>query len=233
MIDRLVVNGCSYVNCYDIGNGHVDLAERLNMPSAYSLALPGSCNNRIIRTTLKDSYITDRPTLYIVGLSFLNRSELPVGRENGIEGKWISFQNQINSNSIANFWSDQDSQQAVEQNLKIESHAVKDKFEDLMFKLLAIISDLTSRNHQIVIFRQPPDYYTNYLGENRFRFLKNCANIVDGLAWGGLEFQAKQNIKYGTADKHLPKLIRHPLPGEHEPLNKFLVEYIHLHNLLE
>ena len=233
MIGRLVVNGCSYVKCYDMGNGHISLAEQLNMPLAYSLALPGSCNNRIIRTTLKDSYITNQPTLYIIGLSFLNRSELPVGREKGIEGKWISFQNQINPNLIADFWSDQDSRQAVEHNLKIESHAIKDKLEDLMFKLLAMISCLTSRNHQIIIFRQTPDYYTNYLSENRFRFLKNYANIVDGLAWGGLKFQAKQNIKYGTADKLLPKLIRHPLPGEHEPLNKFLVEYIHLHNLLE
>ena len=232
MIGRLVVNGCSYVKCYDMGNGHIDLAEQLNMPLAYSLALPGSCNNRIIRTTLKDSYITNQPTLYIIGLSFLNRSELPVGQEKGIEGKWISFQNQIDPNSIADFWSDQDSQQAVEHNLKIESHAIKDKLEDLMFKLLAMISCLTSRNHQIIIFRQTPDYYTNYLSENRFRFLKNYVNIVDGLAWGGLEFQAKQNIKYAADDKHLSKLIRHPLPGEHEPLNTFLVEYIHLHNLL-
>jgi hypothetical protein len=232
MINRLVVNGCSYIKCYDTGKGHIDLAEQLNIPSAYSLALPGSCNNRIIRTTLKDSYITNQSTLYIVGLSFLNRSELPVGHEKGIEGKWISFQNQINPDFIADFWTDQDSRQAVEHNLKIESHVIKDKLEDLMFKLLAMISDLNNRNHQIVIFRQPPDYYTNYLNENKFRFLKKCVNIVDGLSWGGLEFQAKQNIKYAADDKHLSKLIRHPLPGEHGPLNKFLVEYTHLHSLL-
>ena len=91
MISRLVVNGCSYVKCYDRGNGHIDLAERLNIPSAYSLALPGSCNNRIIRTTLKDSYITDHPTLYIVGLSFLNRSELPVGQKKELKENGLAF----------------------------------------------------------------------------------------------------------------------------------------------
>ena len=232
MISRLVVNGCSYINYYVQGNGHTDLAKQLNIPLAYSLSLPGSCNNRIIRTTLKDSYITDQSTLYIIGLSFLNRTELPISQDTGFEGRWFSFQNQIPSNKIADFWSELDSQQAVDHNLKIESRVIKDKLEDLMFRLIPMISDLIKRQHQVIIFRQPDDYYTNYLDEKRFRFLKKYVNIVDGLKWGGLEFQAKQRIKFVEADKHLPKSLRHPLSGEHGPLNKFLVEYVTLHNLL-
>jgi len=232
MINRLVVNGCSYLNHYSQGKGHVDLAQQLNLAFSHSLAYPGSSNNRIIRTTLKDSYTTDQPTLYIIGLSFLNRSELTIGQDTDFEGKWISFQNYINPDKIADFWTDTDSQQVIAHNLKMESYVIKDKLEDLMFKLLAMISNLRQRNHQVVIFRQPDDYYINHLGEERFKFLKNCVNIVDGLSWSSLEFQADKGVKYVPEDHHHPKLIRHPAPGEHQHLNKFLVEYIATHKLL-
>ena len=232
MINRLVVNGCSYLNHYSQGKGHVDLAQQLNIPFSHSLSQPGSSNNRIIRTTLKDSYTTDQPTLYIIGLSFLNRTELPIGKDTEFEGKWISFQNYINPEKISEYWTDLDSQQAIAQNLKIESYVIKDKFEDLMFKLLAMVADLTNRKHQVVIFRQPDDYYINYLDEERFKFLKNCVNIVHGLLWSGLDFQASNGVKYVPQDYHHPKNLRHPAPGEHYHLNKFLVEYVATHNLL-
>jgi hypothetical protein len=217
---------------YAQGHGHTDLATQLNISTAYSLALPGSCNNRIVRTTLKDSYTTDQPTLYVIGLSFLSRSELTVGQDIEVEGRWVSFQNQINSNRIADFWSDEYSQQAINHHLTIENYSVKDRLEDLMFKILAMTSDLISRNHQIIIFRQPGEPYVYYLNEKRFEFLKKCVNIIDGLEWGSLEFQAKKNIKYKSEDQHLPKFVRHPAPGEHNHLNKFLIEYIATHKLL-
>jgi len=61
---QLVVNGCSYMESYASGFGHQELAERLSIPQAISLAIGGSANSRIIRTTLKHSYITLQPTLF-------------------------------------------------------------------------------------------------------------------------------------------------------------------------
>ena len=59
MIQRLVVNGCSYMKMYGIGGGHTDLAARLQIPNNSCIAIPGSANSKIIRTTLRDMYSTD------------------------------------------------------------------------------------------------------------------------------------------------------------------------------
>ena len=75
-------------------------------------------------------------------------------------------------------------------------------------------------------------FIKNLLNLLPFPFLKNCVNIVDGLSWSSLEFQADKGVKYVPEDHHHPKLIRHPAPGEHQHLNKFLVEYIATHKLL-
>lgn len=235
MFNRLVVNGDSYTNSYTVGGGHQDLSTQLGIAESVSLTLPGSCNSRIIRTTLKDSYITEEPTLYVVGLSFLHRNELPVSRDDDFEGRWLSFQVELNPEKIDNyFWSGSDSKRAVECFSKLAPYALKDQLEQLMFSIRAMVSDLHQRNHQVVIFRQPPETYAdlNILGEERFKFLKNCVNIVDGLKWSSLEFLADYDITYKPEDSHLPKTIRHPSPGEHQHLNKFLVEYIRKHNLL-
>ncbi len=220
---------------YSNGNGHVDLARELDISTAQSLAIPGSCNSRIIRTTLKDSYITDQPTLYVVGLSFLHRNEMPVGLEQEFEGRWLSFQNAINPEKIDQyFWTDKDSCRLVDCFSRISPHVIKDRLEQLMFNLLTMISDLEKRNHRVIVFRQPPEAYADVsmLDDERFTFLKNCVSIIDGLNWSSLEFLATKSIQYTPSDSHLPTNIRHPLPGEHTYLNTFLVEYIKKHNLL-
>jgi hypothetical protein len=68
MTTRLVTNGCSYMRGIVRGNGHIELANSLGINHTQDLSLAGSCNSRIIRTTLKDSFGTDQSTLYIIGL---------------------------------------------------------------------------------------------------------------------------------------------------------------------
>ena len=88
MIQQLVVNGCSYTHTYASGNGHEDLAQRLGMANAHSIAVSGSANSRILRTTLKHSY-TAPPTLYVLGMTFLSRLEIPICEpENEFEGRF-------------------------------------------------------------------------------------------------------------------------------------------------
>ena len=82
MIDRLVVNGCSYMHYYATGSGHIDLAQQLEIPVAESLAMNGSCNSRIIRSTLRDCYTTQQSTVYVIGLTFFHRYELTVRQDN-------------------------------------------------------------------------------------------------------------------------------------------------------
>lgn len=225
---RLVVNGCSYMKAYEIGNGHVDLANKLNITKSVSLAKPGSCNSRIIRTTLKDSYLTVENTLYIVGLTFLSRTELPIADTADVfEGKWVSIQNKFNpAHRYNNRWTQDDAEKFIEIKLKAELYSIDDYLEQLMYQVLSMVNDLISRGHQIIVFCNPADSYDDRLDDPRFTKLHECVNIVDGLKWKAIPWQATQGVNFDPNDSGLPFDIRHPVPGEHDPLNKFLIEYM-------
>ena len=221
------------MDSYARGNGHADLAKQLNIDSAISLALSGSCNSRIVRTTLKDSYQTLEKTLYIIGLTFLGRTELPIADTGDeFEGKWISIQNEFNPTYHYNDqWTKTDFEQFLKIRLKAELYAIDDYLEQLMYQLLSMIGDLTNRGHRVVIFRNPADIYNDRLLNTKFAKLTECVNIVNGLTWAAIPWQAAQHIKFDPTDGHLNDGIRHPAPGEHKPLNNFLIEYINKHAL--
>jgi len=228
MIKRLVVNGCSYMQGYTRGNGHTDLAQKLNIPTAVSLAKAGSCNSRIIRTCLKDSYITQEPTLYIVGLSFLSRSEIPVHLDNdSFEGKWISLQNQVNSaHQYEEQWTHRDTQTLLDLTLKLELSSTKDRFENLIYNLLSFVDSICKRGHNIVVYRQVDDVDQDSI--NQISAMQYCSNnnFVQGLLWCAVPWQFKNNVKWKKADETLPLDIRHPASGDHAVLNNFLFDYI-------
>ena len=234
MTTRLVVNGCSYMNAYSRGNGHTDLANNLGIPNAVSLAIPGSCNSRIIRTTLKDSYQTTENTLYIIGLTFLARGELPINTTQDLfEGRWLSTQHfhLLDKNKSDLHWTDSDSKKYIELKNKTEIFTQEDRLENLMYLLVSMIGNLLHRGHQIIVFRQPDDLHECELDNIKFTPLKKCVNIVDGLKWSAIPWQVSKNIQFSPKDYELPSGIRHPLSGEHGPLNEFLIEYIHQHTL--
>ena len=97
---RLVVNGCSYMNAYTCGGGHKDLGARLNIPNQVDLSQSGCSNGRIIRTTLKDSFLTQEKTFYLLGITFIVRNEITIlqlprheKELDSFEGKWTNPQN--------------------------------------------------------------------------------------------------------------------------------------------
>jgi hypothetical protein len=227
-MERLAVNGCSYMASYATGGGHVRLANKLGIEYHCSLALPGSCNNRIIRTTLKDSYQTDKKTLYIVGLSFMGRSEIPINKiRDEIEGRWLSIQNLSNSDfQYVPQWNESDTKLFIDLKLKYELTSFEDHLEDLQYRLLSMVNDLKSRGHKILIFKQPQDEYYEHVEPKKFEKLQNCVNIVDGLRWEAIPWQFNNGVKFNPDDINLPLGIRHPLPGEHGPLNNFITDYI-------
>jgi hypothetical protein len=211
------------------GLGHIDLARRLNITISESLAVAGSCNSRIIRTVLKDSYQTTEKTFYIVGLTFLARGELPINAQRDpFEGRWLSTQHfQFPGNDRCQlYWTESDSKKYIELKNKTEADSVEDRLEHLMYQLLSMVNDLLSRGHQILIFRQPDDSYDHCLDQKEFTQLKNCVNIVDGLKWAAIPWQAQNGVNFEPADAIHPIGIRHAMLGEFGPLNNFLVEYI-------
>jgi hypothetical protein len=244
MIKKLVVNGCSYMETYAGGGGHHDLAKRLGIPVAESLAIGGSANSRILRTTLKHSYITAEPTLYVMGLTFVSRSEIPIctvdDENNSFEGRWINPQNQEFNHRWEHFWSRKLSEEFVQLKLKTEAYSLLDRTEDLMFQTMAAVADLKSRGHSVLVYQQADDSYGMHLSSARLKWFNTCPNIVQGFGWRAIMYQHEHGVPYsepgGVANyigpQSVPENIRHRAQGEHHVLNGFLVDYINDNSIL-
>ena len=233
MIEQLVVNGCSYMESYTAGRGHKDLAEQLGLAHLHSLALGGSANSRIIRTTLKHSYQTSHATLYILGLTFLSRWELPVSNSsNEFEGKWINPQAQHNYQTQ---WNIKDTEIFKDLNFKAATFGISDMLEDLMFRLMCMVADLRSRGHQVLIYNQIDSLIFEFLDQDRFKPLGQDPAFVQGLKWCAIAWQREQGAPPSTT-YHVtppPDHCRHIAPGHHHPLNTFLIDYIEQHNIIK
>lgn len=245
MIDRLVVNGCSYMNNYANGNGHQDLADKLNITNVVDLSQSGCANARMIRTSLKDSYLTLMPTFYVIGLTFISRSESPILRiPNGddeltsFEGRWTNPQNQLYKHQWEYHWSDKETDLFVELKQKEEVFSLIDRTENLMYALVSMIESVTSRGHKILIFQQADSDYFPYLDSDRLVLFKKYSNFLYGLKWCAVQWQHEQGVpinkadysnKYGVA----PIEIRHRERGKHQKFNEFLTQYIKDNKILE
>ena len=164
---NLVVNGCSYMQSYADGNGQVELADQLGLTNPVSLAIGGSANSRILRTTLKHSY-TAPPTLYVLGMTFLSRLEIPICEpENEFEGRWVNPQNQEFAYRWQTGWNQKESEQFVITKLKTEVYSILDRTEDLMYRMLSTVDSLKSRGHRVLMFQQADDLYHEYLVDPR------------------------------------------------------------------
>jgi len=229
---NLVVNGCSYMEAYVQGNGHIDLATQLGIPHAHSLAIGGSANSRILRTTLKHSYQSDCPTVYVLGMTFLSRLEIPIlENQSEFEGRWTNPQNQQFKQHWQYGWTEQSTQQFVDIKLKSEIYSILDRVEDLMYRMLSAVLDLRSRGHQVLMYQQADDLYQDLLDHPRLTLLKTVPNIVDGYAWRAVPWQLTHGVPPDPSNQ-TPIEIRHPAAGYHQKLNEFLVDYITSRNML-
>jgi hypothetical protein len=238
MIQQLVVNGCSYMETYAIGNGHLDLARQLNIPVASSLAIGGSANSRIIRSTLKHSYQTQVPTFYLLGMTFLSRLEMPILKKSPaleFEGVWTNPQNQQFVSQWEPHWTEKDTQQWVDLKLKSEVFSILDRTEDLMYRMLSLQASLESRGHKVLMFQQADNIYQEYLKNPRLALFKNNNSIKDGYAWRSISWQHQHHVEktiYPEGNQHVPPDMVHPLPGQHSIINAHLTQYINDSKLL-
>ena len=243
MFGQLVVNGDSYMDAYARGNGHIDLGQRLGINQCHNLAIGGSPNSRLIRTTLKHSYSAVEPTFYIIGLGFLSRWEVPILDidDNSFEGRWTNPQNQEFSHHWQIEWGRKDTEQLIKLKLNADIHSILDRLEDLMYNLLSLAQNLYSRGHGILIYQQADNIYQQLLNHPRVSLLKNNPVFVDGLAWRAVSWQLSHGVppmKYTNESStitqvyHVPDDMHHPESGCHDLLNTFLVDYIKNNQLI-
>lgn len=219
------------MEAYARGNGHLDLANRLGIPKAQSLAIGGSANTRIMRTVLKHSYCTDEPTFYVLGMTFLSRLEVPILKElSAFEGRWCNPQNQEFKNQWEHNWSDRDSELFVEIKLKTEVYSILDRIEDLQYRMLSLVHDLRSRGHGVLLYQQADNLYQDFLTDPRMKPLSECQEIVGGYRWRAVPWQLENGVPpmdYGNNPKHyVPVDMHHPASGHHDKLNEYLTNYI-------
>ena len=244
MIDSLVINGCSYMEVYAQGQGHVDLAQRLGLASTQSLAMGGSANSRIIRTTLKHSY-KHTCVFYVLGLTFLSREEIPILNplyhkiDWDMEGRWTNPQNQSMEQYWQTEWSQQDTKRWVELKLKTDFYSIPDRLEHLQYILLAMIHSLHARGHKVLIYQQADPIYQSYLEESRFKFLK-IPEIIGGLTWQAIPWQDQQGVPVNDSSDYVtnpygetPRNMKHRKAGAHDQLNEFLTNYIKDYKILQ
>ncbi len=232
---NLVVNGCSYTESYAQGSGHIDLAKKLKLENPESLAIGGSANSRILRTTLKHSYQTPVPTFYVLGMTFVSRQEIPIcNPDTEFEGRWINPQNQEFKSRWQHGWTQADSDQFVDIKLKSEVFSILDRTEDLMYRMLTTIADLKSRGHRVLMFQQADNLYQEHLSDSRLQLFK-CPEIIGGFAWRAIAWQAKQGTPprtYPPGSSYVPPDMTHPKTGHHELINDYLTSYIEEHKIL-
>ena len=231
---NLVVNGCSYMASYAVGQGHVDLAQKLGLEHPASLAIGGSANSRILRTTLKHSYISP-PTLYVLGMTFLSRLEIPICKpENEFEGRWVNPQNQEFKSRWQHGWEQADSNQFVETKLKSEVFSILDRIEDLMYRMLSTITDLKSRGHRVLMFQQADNLYQDHLDDPRLKLFYR-PEIINGFKWRAIAWQHEQKVQptnYAPGSQYVPADMTHPASGHHALINDYLTNYIQEHKIL-
>ena len=234
---QLVVNGCSYMHNYAAGLGHVDLKTQLGIDSVQSIAVSGSANSRILRTTLKHSYATNVPTFYVLGMTFVSRLELPIcEEENSFEGRWVNPQNQEFKPRWQTHWTDQDKEQFVEIKLKSEIYSIVDRTEDLMYRMLSAVNDLKSRGHAVLMYQQADNLYQEHAHDPKLALLMSCPEIVHGLHWRAIAYQHEQGVPkltYSPGAPHVPPDMTHPEQGNHHVLNAYLTNYINEHKILQ
>lgn len=230
---------------YASGNGHLDLAAQLGISHATSLAIGGSANSRIIRTTLKHSYQVTEPTLYVLGLTFVSRNEIPIlgvpakDEDESFEGRWCNPQNQEFSTRYDHFWNASESEKYVKQKLMVEAYSLIDRTEDLMYRILSTIADLTSRGHRALVYQQADDSYRYLLESPRLSLLSSTDCIIDGFRWCAVGYQHEQGVAKASSgggnfigQQSTPDHMRHPKAGEHAVLNEYLVKYINDRNII-
>jgi hypothetical protein len=237
MFSQLVVNGDSYMEAYAQGNGHVDLGQRLGINKCHSMAIGGSPNSRLIRTTLKHSYAAQEPTIYVLGVGFISRWEVAIlnADDDSFEGRWTNPQNQDYKNLWQREWGKKETEKLIELKLNADMWSILDRFEDLMYNLLSLIDSLHARGHGILMYQQADNCYHDWLDHPKMSRLKNNSVFIDGLAWRAVQWQLNNGVppmKYAMEIYHVPDDMRHPQSGCHDLLNTFLVNYIKNNKLI-
>jgi hypothetical protein len=163
-------------------------------------------------------------------LSFLGRVELPIAQTTDeFEGAWVSLQNSISNRSkFQDQISSQDLGSFLNFKLKTEMFSVRDRFEDVAFRLISMLESLQSRGHNALIFQNVDSNPDPDCASWHFLTRKN---FVDQLRWTAVPWQIGQGVTCHN-DLWVPANMQHIESGHYHVLNNFLYNYIVQHQII-
>jgi len=159
-MNQIYINGCSFTRdihvSYELGHKLYSdyLSDHYTIP-VINHGLPGSCNRRIIRSTLRDVLNYDSRTFVIVQLTFLERFQKSAEKNHWQFGDLFVSENKEILQSIKAFDPNNTDieNQYIEMILKNNSSAVL--FDELMIDILMLTYVLKSKNIPYLIYIHP------------------------------------------------------------------------------
>ena len=227
-INRIVFNGCSYVNHYTAGMGGHDLAEKLgiNKENICDLSEPGSSNSRIIRTTLEDCH-NNNSSLYVIGITFIHRYELPILKEQQFQqiNRHINDVGDLNDGITIH-----DIEKFHKLKTKFEINADKLMLIDTLYAYTSMIDSLLNNGHKVVLFNTAEIIFKYFTDDKDLEYINRYNKyIVEKFNWYSNQYQLDKGAMIDETDlhrNHIPDICKHIKQGEHKYLNEFLYDYI-------
>lgn len=226
---NLLLNGCSFSANYYLAN---HLARQLGLQQAVSLAVGGSSNRRIVRTTLEYLQENSDVGFVLLGLSFHRRREgsfLPTGEwvqygTNGLQGHFAPhdavFKKDIPRAQIEQYVSD------VYAN-DIDNHYI----DQLLCDIILLTGYLESKNIPYLIFNFCELRYAEY-SSKYYEYIRNNKRIVPLDTFVANLFLRDQGAKYAEPEERWPVNARHYNGDEYIHLNNYFINHLRTNNLL-
>jgi hypothetical protein len=231
---KLLLNGCSFsANYYSVHN----LARHLGYTSVTSLAIGGSSNRRIIRSTIE--YVEQNPDVgfVLLGLTFARRRE----------GSFLSLTDtdnwvQYSANGMQGLFVPQDAvlktdKTDIEQFIhSTYTNDVDIKHMDqLLCDLLMLSGYLDSRGIKHVFFNFCERRYGEYfdtIGARYRPMIEANKHIVPLDKFNANMFFHELGAKFGEPEARWEPFARHYNGDEYHHLNSFLLNHLQTNNLV-
>jgi hypothetical protein len=234
---RLLLNGCSFSANYYLAN---HLARQLGLDDCVSLAIGGSSNRRIIRSTLEHLESNDDIGFVLLGLSFIRRAEgsfllTQLDKDNwvqygpsGIQGYYVPPGSQYK-----NDYTNDEYEQYVQSVYKFD---VDIKYIDQLLCDLTMLSGyLNSKNIPHLFFNfcelRYPEYFNNTRSVYK-QMIQSNKRIVPLDQFVGNLFLRDHNAKYNPVEERWKDYARHYDGDEYIHMNNYFMQYMRTNNLV-
>lgn len=226
---NILLNGCSYGSSWGTQLGK--LAEKMNYDDYVNISKPGSCNERIFRTT-HDYLQKNKVDFVLLSLTFWDRQEAPWASKTKTGSHWIDY-------SPKGIITGLDRLADIE-NIDCHQKFIKSRYmydisnsyiEKLLLDLIFFTGWLTSKKYKYLIYSAPgllKDETPEYL-DDLLNILRKDSRVIDPTSFSS-NFYLYENG--GKSPDNLDPHINHYDEMSHGILANFLFNYAVKNNLL-